>query len=395
MRAKGLRRGLVTMSALVLGLAVAASSWAQGMFYREVEKDGRIYVFANGERYDDLREERGHRDRPVAITRPGYGPNGRDGRVRQRGGDQPLQLQARQPGEHFPQPKPAPPPSPYPAGKFSGLMFGDYYCVRQVAQDRSAPPTPTTSGPAGLLAAPHLLHLRPDVQREVHDALPAGGEQQRPVHDPGNINPYVKDAYLKWTFTGKQHMTLGIQPSSHVRLDRGILGPAPHREDAGRPLPHRLLARLRRQRRRPASAVEGPRATRCSTATSRAPAPRPTSTRSGASRAGTTRTPGSRAEAFYSFGKRPSGQDRTTAQGFVGLPQQAMSALGGPVPLAGARDGQRGGVGPEDRHLVRVRRLGVLGRRRPTSSSATTRQGTSWAASPPACPAPTASTTGS
>jgi hypothetical protein len=29
----------------------------------------------------------------------------------------------------------------------------------------------------------------------------------------GNLTPYVKDAYLRWTFAGKQDLTFGIQPS--------------------------------------------------------------------------------------------------------------------------------------------------------------------------------------
>ena len=60
---------------MLLGLAVAASSWAQGMFYQEVEKDGRIYVFANGQRYEAF-EKSGGAEIGVAITRLGYGPNG-------------------------------------------------------------------------------------------------------------------------------------------------------------------------------------------------------------------------------------------------------------------------------------------------------------------------------
>ena len=31
--------------------------------------------------------------------------------------------------------------------------------------------------------------------------------------DGGNLEPYVKDAYLKWTYRGQQQLTLGIQPS--------------------------------------------------------------------------------------------------------------------------------------------------------------------------------------
>jgi hypothetical protein len=73
MKAKGLRRGLLTVSALVLGLAVAASSWAQGMYYKEIKKDDRFYVFNDAKRAEAF--EKGG-DMGVAITRVGAGPGG-------------------------------------------------------------------------------------------------------------------------------------------------------------------------------------------------------------------------------------------------------------------------------------------------------------------------------
>ncbi len=73
MRAKGLRRGVVTVSALVLGLAVAASSWAQGMYYKEIAKDGRIYVFNDAKKAEAF-EKSG--EMGTGLTRLGAGPNG-------------------------------------------------------------------------------------------------------------------------------------------------------------------------------------------------------------------------------------------------------------------------------------------------------------------------------
>lgn len=77
------RTGLRTGAAL-LALGLAASAWAQGTFYREVEKDGRIYVF-NIMRQFQAWEQSG--EMGVAITLLGYGPNGG---LRQRGGHPPL-----------------------------------------------------------------------------------------------------------------------------------------------------------------------------------------------------------------------------------------------------------------------------------------------------------------
>jgi phosphate-selective porin len=73
MRAKGWSHGLVTVGALLLGLAVTASSWAQGMYYKEILKDGRYYVFNKAKVAEDF-EKSG--ELGVAITRPSAGPNG-------------------------------------------------------------------------------------------------------------------------------------------------------------------------------------------------------------------------------------------------------------------------------------------------------------------------------
>ena len=73
MRAKGLRRGFLTVSALALGLAVAASSWAQGMYYKEIKKDDRFYVFNDAKRAEAF-EKSG--ETGTGLTRLGAGPNG-------------------------------------------------------------------------------------------------------------------------------------------------------------------------------------------------------------------------------------------------------------------------------------------------------------------------------
>jgi len=73
MTAMGWKRGLVTAGAMFLGLSVAVSSWAQGMYYKEFKKDGRIYVFnikANADRFAASGET------GVGLTRLSHGPNG-------------------------------------------------------------------------------------------------------------------------------------------------------------------------------------------------------------------------------------------------------------------------------------------------------------------------------
>jgi hypothetical protein len=68
-------RGLLATAVLVglSGVAFAQAAWSP--FYMEVPKDGRIYVFSIGARYDTFQKS-GGTEIGQAITRPGYGPNG-------------------------------------------------------------------------------------------------------------------------------------------------------------------------------------------------------------------------------------------------------------------------------------------------------------------------------
>ena len=120
-------------------------------FYSEVAKDGRIYVFAIGQRFDAF-EKSGGAEIGVAITRPGYGPNGETVVFDSEDAINLYNYKHGLPGEYFPKPRRRR-SRPSRPGKFSGLMFGDYY-LREVA------PGPgqrhehrTRPGPAGLLAA--------------------------------------------------------------------------------------------------------------------------------------------------------------------------------------------------------------------------------------------------
>ena len=64
------RRSLILVGLLLAGVPGAA---AQGLYYKEIAKDGRIYVFniaANAERFEKSGES------GVGITRPGAGPKG-------------------------------------------------------------------------------------------------------------------------------------------------------------------------------------------------------------------------------------------------------------------------------------------------------------------------------
>jgi phosphate-selective porin len=73
MTPKAIRRGLTAAVALLIGLGLAASASAQGMFYKEIAKDGRIYVFNDAKKAETF--EKGG-DMGVAITRVAVGLNG-------------------------------------------------------------------------------------------------------------------------------------------------------------------------------------------------------------------------------------------------------------------------------------------------------------------------------
>jgi phosphate-selective porin OprO and OprP len=73
MRAKGWTRGLLTAGTLLLGLVVATSSWADGLYYKEIAKDGRIFVFNDAKRAEAF-EKSG--ETGTGLSRVGAGPNG-------------------------------------------------------------------------------------------------------------------------------------------------------------------------------------------------------------------------------------------------------------------------------------------------------------------------------
>jgi phosphate-selective porin OprO/OprP len=74
MRPKGLRFGLVAAGTTLLSVCLAVGAFAQSSFYREVTKDGRIYVFNNPAQFTQWE---GSGEAGVgAITLLGSGPNG-------------------------------------------------------------------------------------------------------------------------------------------------------------------------------------------------------------------------------------------------------------------------------------------------------------------------------
>lgn len=107
-RAKATRCGLLAAGALLSVLVGAGSVHAQGTFYREVEKDGRIYVFNNQRAYLDW-EKSG--EMGVAITLLGYGPKGETMVFDSEEAIHLYNFKHGRPGDPRPQPTPSPGPT--------------------------------------------------------------------------------------------------------------------------------------------------------------------------------------------------------------------------------------------------------------------------------------------
>jgi phosphate-selective porin O/P len=311
-------RGVLAVAVLVVmaGAAFAQAPTAWAPFYAEVPKDGRIYVFAIGARYDTFQKS-GGAEVGQAITRPGYGPNGETVVFDSESAINLYNFKHDLAGEYFPPPK-VTPPSPYPSGKFSGLMFGDYYAYDAWHQNTiSATNTSTVQGQQGFWFRRIYFTYDLTFSEKFTTRFRLEANSNGQFTSPGNINPYIKDAYLKWTFWNKQVATLGIQPSLTFDWYEGFYGlrhiektPADlYRIDSSRDFgvavggPITAVKNL-------AYAVQYGNESGTGSETEKYKIWR--------FEARYDSNPGIAAAAFYSTAKRPNGQDRTTAQGIVG-----------------------------------------------------------------------------
>jgi hypothetical protein len=122
MTLKALCRGLLAAAALAV---LAGGALAQTMFYTEVPKDGRIYVFASGARFDAFQKS-GGAEIGVAITRPGYGSNGETVVFDSEDAINLYNYKHNLPGEYFPKPKEAPKPADNFKIGLGTTIFADY-----------------------------------------------------------------------------------------------------------------------------------------------------------------------------------------------------------------------------------------------------------------------------
>jgi hypothetical protein len=199
-------------ASVLLTLVVAASAHAQTstfFYYNEVTRDGRIEVYASPD-YEALRKS-ADAGTYTPIERPGYGPNGETVVFF---GQNALNLY------NFKHGLPSEPPPPgerpkatYPSNKLSGLMFGDYYWYYDHHQNgiSSSDSTPVNDQHGLWFRRIYFTYdykYSEKLTTRFRIEMNSNGQ-----FAGGNLTPYVKDAYLRWTFAGQHDLTLGIQPT--------------------------------------------------------------------------------------------------------------------------------------------------------------------------------------
>jgi hypothetical protein len=195
---------------LLASALVAPAAIAQTFFYTEIAKDGRIYVFAVASRSEAF-VSGGVETGPV-IERPAYGPRGETVVFDSQAAINLYNFKHGLPGEAFPDAGESAAPR-FPSHSISGLMFGDYYWYYDRHQDgiSSTDPTPV-KGQHGLwfrrLYFTYDFAYSEKLSTRFRLEANSNGE-----FAGGDLVPYVKDAYIKWTYRGEQQLTLGIHPS--------------------------------------------------------------------------------------------------------------------------------------------------------------------------------------
>ena len=113
---------------------------------------------------------------------------------------------------------PPPPASaaPEPPYKFSGLMFGDFYYFSQ-SHD------PAWEGQQAFwfrrIYFTFDYTFSPKLTTRFRLEANSDGKLEG-----GSLTPYVKDAYLRWTYYGRQQLTLGIEPSLSIDFVESVWG---------------------------------------------------------------------------------------------------------------------------------------------------------------------------
>jgi hypothetical protein len=114
------KAGLVAL-ALALSAATVTRAQVAGLYYQEVEKDGRVYVFNTPEKYHSWETSN---DMGVAVTLVGRGPNGETIVAENETAMDLYLFKHNLPAYERPTPKPTK-PADYPANKFGIRVYAD------------------------------------------------------------------------------------------------------------------------------------------------------------------------------------------------------------------------------------------------------------------------------
>lgn len=211
MKSHALWRGVIV--AVVLWTVATVAS-AAPFFYNEVERDGRIYVFSDSKKFE-LWQASGELGQG-SVSRVGYGPNRETVVFDSREAVNLYNFKHDLPGEVVEVPEPKKEEKKFPAGKFSGLMFGDLYDFGEHHDE-------DVDGEYGFwfrrIYFTYDLDLSPKIMTRFRIEANSNGK-----FEGGGLDPYVKDAYVRWTYAGKHQMTVGIQPTVTFDWAEGFWG---------------------------------------------------------------------------------------------------------------------------------------------------------------------------
>ena len=148
--------------AVLLLIALAIPAAAQGLWYKELDKDGRIYVFNTAKKFDEFQKSG---DMGIAITMLGQGPNGETVVAENETAIDLYNLKHDRPGYSRPAPKPAPAaalPTLLRWGSEGELKFGLLLQSWYIADDSplSVPTGTTTNSTLGNFIGANSFRLR-------------------------------------------------------------------------------------------------------------------------------------------------------------------------------------------------------------------------------------------
>ena len=199
-------------------------------------------------------------------------------------------------------------PPTYPSSKITGLVFGDYYFFPEHHD-------PDWDGQHGFWIRRGYLTYEHTFSEKLYARFRLEGNGNGQLAG-GNVVPFVKDLFLRWQFRGRQQVMVGLQPTLSFDWFESFWGlrhvektPVDlYRIDTARDLALGFAGPIGGSGFRYAAQVGN-------------------DSGNGAEvdqfkivrfEGRYEKKPGLVAEAFYSFGGRPEGRDRVTAQGVAG-----------------------------------------------------------------------------